>query len=145
MALLLWRAGFQSLYLSQESFDEHILDDMCSKVAPGDLDVAFRHLADAGYSPAQVNVYLMAGLPGQATESIKESIRHVLSLGARPRLAFFSPVPGTSTWERLVKLGIFDRDADPLVHNKLTFPYIWGDVSPQDFVTLKDLASKKVG
>ena len=142
MASLLWQARFQSLYLSQESFDEEILGDACSKVAPGDLDVAVGHLINAGYEPGQINVYLMAGLPGQGTESIKESIRHVQGLGARPRLAYFSPVPGTLTWERLVKLGVLDIDTDPLLHNKLTFPYIWGDVSPEDFVSLKRLASK---
>jgi radical SAM superfamily enzyme YgiQ (UPF0313 family) len=142
LASLLWQAHFQSLFLSQESFDEDILDDACSKVAPGDLDVALRHLIDAGYDPSQINVYLIAGLPGQETEGIKESIRYVQASGARPRLAYFSPVPGTMTWKRMVKLGVLDLDTDPLLHNKLTFPYLWSDVSPEDFVRLKELASK---
>jgi radical SAM superfamily enzyme YgiQ (UPF0313 family) len=144
LASLLWRARFQSLYLSQESLDEGILGDACSKVAPQDLDVALHHLTNAGYESGQVNVYLMAGLPGQSIESIRESIRQVQRLGARPRLAYFSPVPGTSAWERLVNLGVMDRDADPLLHNKLTFPYIWGDVSPEDFDSLKELASHRI-
>jgi len=144
MATLLWQSHFESLYLSQESFDEAFFEDASSKVAPGDLEAAVRHLIDAGYKSSQLNVYLMAGLPGQDTESIKESIRHVHRLGVRPRLAYFSPVPGTSTWEKMVKLGILDRNADPLLHNKLTFPYIWGDVSPEEFVSLKDLASKGI-
>jgi radical SAM superfamily enzyme YgiQ (UPF0313 family) len=141
LASLLWRARFQSIYLSQESLDQGILDETCSKVEPHDLDVALQHLTNAGYEEGQINVYLMAGLPGQNTESIKESIRHVQSLRAKPRLAYFSPVPGTSTWKRLVNLGVLDKDADPLLHNKLTFPYLWGDVSPDEFVSLKELAS----
>jgi len=143
MASLLWRNRFRSLYLSQESLDETILGDTCSKVAPGDLDAALRHLTTAGYEPSKINVYLMAGLPGQDAESIRESIRNVQGLGARPRLAYFSPVPGTSMWKKMVKLGLLDREADPLLHNKLTFPYIWGGMSPEDFLGLKELAGQR--
>jgi radical SAM superfamily enzyme YgiQ (UPF0313 family) len=141
LASLLRQNRFQSLYLSQESLDEGILGDACPKVAPRDLDAALLHLTNAGYAAGQINVYLMAGLPGQNTESIRESIRHVQRLGARPHLAYFSPVPGTPTWKRLVDLGVLDKDADPLLHNKLTFPYVWGDVNPEDFVSLRELAS----
>jgi hypothetical protein len=65
-------------------------------------------------------------------------------LSAKPHLAYFSPVPGTSTWNKLVNLGVLNNDADPLLHNKLSFPYIWGDVTHEDFINLKELASAKI-
>jgi radical SAM superfamily enzyme YgiQ (UPF0313 family) len=139
LAVLLRRANFQSLFLSQESFDERVLLDSSSKVSSKDLEIALNHLNNAGYKTSEINVYLMVGLPGQRVEGIRESIERVQALGARPRLAYFSPVPGTATWDNLVTKGIITRDVDPLLHNKLAFPYTWGEMFPSDFESLKDL------
>jgi radical SAM superfamily enzyme YgiQ (UPF0313 family) len=143
LATLMIRANFRSLFLSQESFDKKILEDSCSKVSSIDLEIALSHLKNAGYRPSAINVYLMVGLPGQGVEGIRESIRKVQSLGARSRLAYFSPVPGTATWEYLITEGIIQSDVDPLLHNKLAFPYTWGEIYPSEFVALKDLARKE--
>jgi len=145
LASLFRRANFRSLFLSQESFDNTVLEDSCGKVSSKDLEIALAHLKNAGYDPSEVNVYLMVGLPGQSTESIRESIRRVGSMGARPRLAFFSPVPGTTTWNKLLAKGIIPNDTDPLLHNKLAFPYTWGEMFPSDFEELKDLAKIEPG
>lgn len=139
LAVLMKQANFQSLYLSQESFDTKVIEDSCSKVSSTDLEIALKHLKNAGYRPSEINVYLIVGLPGLRVEGIREGIRRVQSLGARPRLAYFSPVPGTATWDRLIAQGIIQSDVDPLLHNKLAFPYTWGEMFPSDFVALKDL------
>ncbi|MBN1272460.1 MAG: cobalamin-dependent protein [Candidatus Aminicenantes bacterium] len=130
------KAGFQSLFLSQESFDSGVLAGACSKVEPADLDEALNHLDKAGYIRSEVNVYLLVGLPGIHASVVKEDIRRVRKLGARPRLAYFSPVPGTVEWRKLVEKGIFAEDTDPLLHNKLAFAYIWGDITPEEFESL---------
>jgi radical SAM superfamily enzyme YgiQ (UPF0313 family) len=145
LASLFKRANFRSLFLSQESFDKTVLEDSCGKVSPTDLTMALAHLKNAGYDPSEVNVYLMVGLPGQNAESVRDSIRRVQSLGAKPRLAFFSPVPGTTTWDRLFAKGIIPDDSDPLLHNKLAFPYIWGEMFPSDFEELRNLARIEPG
>jgi radical SAM superfamily enzyme YgiQ (UPF0313 family) len=139
LAVLMKRANFQSLYLSQESFETEVIENSCSKVSPTDLEIALKHLKNAGYRPSEINVYLMVGLPGQRVEGIRKSIQKVQSLGARPRLAYFSPVPGTATWHHLITQEIIQSDVDPLLHNKLAFPYTWGEMFPSDFVALKDL------
>jgi radical SAM superfamily enzyme YgiQ (UPF0313 family) len=144
-AILMKRANFQSIYLSQESFEKKVLDDSCSKVSLFDLEVALNHLKKAGYRPSEVNVYLMVGLPGQEVEGIRESIVRVQALGAIPRLAYYSPVPGTRTWTGLVTKGIIQSDADPLLHNKLAFPYTWGEMFPSDFVALNTLINTDPG
>jgi len=136
IADLLWKAGVKSLFLSQESFEPDILRRSCSKVAPGDLENALKHLRAAGFLPSQIRVYLLAGLPRQSLEGIRESIRRVQSLGLRPFLAYFSPVPGTRDWSYLVEKRFLAQDADPLLHNKLVFPYTWWDHAPEDFDSL---------
>lgn len=144
LATLFKKANFQSLFLSQESFEDIILHNTASKVSEGDLEKALACLERAGYSRHQVNVYLMVGLPEQDASGVKESILHVQSLGAKPRLAYFSPVPGTGEWEKMVGKGCIEKNADPLLHNKLTFPYIWGNFSPLDFLEIKSMVNAPI-
>jgi radical SAM superfamily enzyme YgiQ (UPF0313 family) len=139
LANLLKLAGFRSLYLSQETFDEELIRKSCPKVTCGGLGKALDHLERAGFDRKEVNVYLIVGLPGQNLSGIEKSILQVRQLGARPRLAYFSPIPGTADWEKLVSAGHMDRDADPLLHNKLVFSYLWGDISQEDLKNLKSL------
>lgn len=141
LATLFREASFQSLFLSQESFDQKVLARASSKVSKGDLEIALAHLEGAGYRRRDINVYLMMGLPGQDVSAIKDSIRHVHRLGAVPSLAYFSPVPGTEEWQGLVNKGYLSQDADPLLHNKIAFIYLAGDISPRDFEEIKALAS----
>jgi radical SAM superfamily enzyme YgiQ (UPF0313 family) len=145
LASLFKRANFRSLYLSQESFEERVLAKAAAKVSPKDLERALENLERAGYSRSLINVYLMAGLPEQDISGIRESVRQVQRLGAKPRLAYFSPIPGTPEWNTLVENDIFSKDVDPLLHNKLTFPYLWGNFSSEDFESLDELLSKKTG
>lgn len=133
LAALFRRAGVRSVYLSQESFDESLLGRACPKISPDDLEKALRHLQAAGYPRGEVNVYLIVGLPRQDAGLVRESIRIVHRLGARPRLAFFSPVPETEEWRRTVASGRLSENADPLLHNKLAFAYLWGDECRRDF------------
>jgi hypothetical protein len=144
LSSLLKKAGFHSLFLSQETFDEALIKDSCPKVSAEDLKQALGHLERAGFSRSEINVYLMVGLSNQDISGIKEGIRRVQSLGAKPKLAYFSPIPGTLEWDRLVSKGYLDQDADPLLHNKLVFPYYWGSFSADEFQSLKDMALARI-
>ena len=143
MASLFKRANFESLYLSQESFEERVLAKASAKVSVKSLENALENLERAGYRRQDINVYLMVGLPEQDISGIKQSIRHVLRLGARPRLAYFSPVPGTPEWHTLIKKGMLSPNTDPLLHSKLTFPYLWGNFSSEDFESLQEILNKQ--
>lgn len=145
LASLFKKANFQTLFLSQESFDRSVLAKAGYKVTGGDLERAVVHLEKAGYKRHEINVYLMIGLPGQSVDGMRESILHVQSLGAVPRLAYFSPVPGTKEWKDLVEKKYMAEDADPLLHNKLAFIHLSGEISPLEFRSLRDLALKREG
>ncbi|HEX2695521.1 MAG TPA: radical SAM protein, partial [Acidobacteriota bacterium] len=136
-ARLLRRAGVRSLFLSQESVDDDLLRERASKVVPEDLGRALSALEDAGYSRRDIGVYLIAGLPGQGAEAVREAVRRVLSLGAVPRLAHFSPIPGTQEWETLVRRGALAAEADPLLHNKTVGPWLWGSLSPDELADIR--------
>jgi len=137
-AELFFKADFKSLFLSQETFDSNIIHQSCPKISPGDLEKAVKNLKQAGYAKKDINVYLLTGLPGQNLQSVKQSIERVLQLGLRPRLAYFSPVPKTPDWKKLISEKRLNPNHDPLLHNKLVAPYYWGDISPQEFNSLKN-------
>ena len=133
LARLFRKAGVRSVFLSQESLDDGLLGRACPKVSSADLGRALASLEAAGYPRAEVNVYLIAGLPDQDLHFVRESIRGVRRLGARPRLAFFSPVPGTADAKRAAAGESGGGDADPLLHNKLVSVYLRGDSSRAAF------------
>jgi radical SAM superfamily enzyme YgiQ (UPF0313 family) len=136
LALLLKKAGFRSLYLSQDTFEEKLIKESCPKVSPDDLDRALDHLERAGFMRKQINVYLMVGFPDQGISGVRESVLKVQRLGAKVRLSYFSPIPGTADWGKIISRGYLNEDDDPLLHNKLVFPYMWGDISSDEFESL---------
>jgi radical SAM superfamily enzyme YgiQ (UPF0313 family) len=135
-ARLMRAAGLKSLYLSLESTDADLMRERGPKASPADLENALRELEAAGYDRSDVGVYLITGIPGQSAAGVAESIRFVRGLGAVPRLAHFSPIPGTVEWAGLVRAGILGDDADPLLHNKTAFAYLKSGLPPGELEAL---------
>ncbi|MFQ6081812.1 MAG: B12-binding domain-containing radical SAM protein [Candidatus Aminicenantia bacterium] len=140
LALLLKKANFKTIRLSLESSNQELLKKVCPKVTLEDFEKALTNLEKAGYKRKEIEVYLIVGLPDQKKEEIEESIYYVYRLGAKSRLAYFSPIPGTSEWEKLVEKELISPEADPLLHNKLAFSYITGSILPSEFEYLKNLS-----
>jgi radical SAM superfamily enzyme YgiQ (UPF0313 family) len=136
-ARLMRAAGFRSLYLSLESTDEELMRERSPKASAADLERALAELEAAGYERSAVGVYLIMGLPGQAPSSVAESVRFVRGLGATPRVAYFSPIPGTGEWTTLVREGVLAEDSDPLLHNKTAFAYLKGGLPAADLAAFK--------
>jgi len=143
LARLMKEAGFQSIFLSLESTDSSLLEKTGPKVKPSDLEQALKHLEAAGFSREDLSVYLLVGLPEQDKKQVLDSLEYVRKLGVRPRLAYFSPVPGTTEWEKLIKTGKLKPDSDPLLQNKLAFPYFWSKITPEDFAEIKQFLLEK--
>ena len=136
-ARLMRAAGVRSLYLSLESIDEALLEERSPKASVADLERALGELERAGYERREINVYLIMGLPGQGISGVGESVRFVRGLGAIPRVAFFSPIPGTAEWTVLVGKGVLADDSDPLLHNKTAFAYLKSDIAGPEFAAFK--------
>jgi radical SAM superfamily enzyme YgiQ (UPF0313 family) len=113
-----------------------LIKESCPKVSPDDLDRALDHLERAGFMRKQINVYLMVGFPDQGISGVREGVLKVQRLGAKVRLSYFSPIPGTADWGKIISRGYLNEDDDPLLHNKLVFPYMWGNISSDEFESL---------
>ncbi|MBW1917827.1 MAG: cobalamin-dependent protein [Deltaproteobacteria bacterium] len=126
------RLGLETTALGQERLD--------SKVQEGDLEQALAALREAGFTRAQIGVYLLIGLPQQEDSQIAASIRQVRALGATPVLAQYSPIPYTALWPEAVRVSRYDLAAEPLYHNNSIFP-CWPEFSWPRCSRLKRLAT----
>jgi radical SAM superfamily enzyme YgiQ (UPF0313 family) len=138
-ALALKASGVRSLHLSLESVDNNLLAAKSPKAEAADLPRALASLERAGYSSREIAVYLIMGLPGQAIGDIEEGIRFVRRQGAVPKVAYFSPIPGTVEWDTLVSAGILRDDADPLLHNKTAFAYLGSRLARPGLEAVREL------
>ncbi len=142
LAILLKNAGFKTIRLGLESSNEEFLKRVSPKITLQEFENALDNLERAGYKRSEIEVYLIVGLPNQSKEEIEESIYYVYKQGAKSRLAYFSPVPGTVEWKKMIEKGMISPESDPLLHNKLAFSYIAKTILPEDFEYLKDLSFK---
>ena len=76
--------------------------------------LAVLFLKKAGFSEKQVGAYLLAGLPGQSSESILESIKTVKEAGIMPIPAYYTPIPHTGLWKDAVLSSRYDLESDPI-------------------------------
>ncbi len=119
---LLRKAGVKTIRFGFETSDLLRQKLTGGKVDNEELAAAVINLKQAGYSPYDIGIYLLCGLPGQSAQEISESIRYVKSLGARPILAEYSPIPGTALWSEAVLTSPDPIAREPLFHNNTLLP-----------------------
>lgn len=135
---LMYRSGFRTLRFGFETSDSERQLRTGGKVSNEHLHSAFTYLKEAGYAPQDIGLYLLCGLPEQDAREVEESIRFVLSLGARPILAEFSPIPGTALWNKAVETSSYDIANEPLFHNNSLLPCRHEHFSCEDYRKLKN-------
>lgn len=133
LARLMYKSNFKTIRLSFETSNESRRKDMYSKVSNYDLVQAVDHLTEAGYKAKELEAYVLMGLPGQDLEEVIASIIFVHNLGIQISLASFSPIQGTREFNKAVKMGLIDKDIDPLLTNKTIFPLSGSNFSYETF------------
>lgn len=138
MAELLKAAGTKTLFIGLESSDPEFQSKTGGKVFNREFEESVRNLHSAGFSPEEIGVYLMAGLPETRFEDIKRSIDYVFDCGATPRIVEYSPIPGTPLWEKAVKRSPFPLEDEPLFHNNTVLPCRWSGFDEEHLGLLKE-------
>jgi radical SAM superfamily enzyme YgiQ (UPF0313 family) len=134
---LLFAAGFKTIRLGLETMRRDRQVEWGGKVDSEMFGRGVKNLLSAGFQSEDIGVYLMAGLPGQTVEEVRESIQLVHAAGAQPYISEYSPVPGTALWVEACRVSPFDLEAEPLTHNNTFLA-----CRREDF-TLADLESLK--
>ena len=142
-AQMLWDSGFKTIRLSLEGVDPQIQSASTVKVLFEEYQEAVANLQSAGYTAAELETYILAGLPGQNPSAIANSIRHVLALGATPKLAEFSPIPQTVLFAEAIKSTPQLLDEPLLQNNTIYCTHVGKTISPDTLQSLKSLARNK--
>ena len=143
IAFLMRKAGFTTIRLGLETSSMERQLATGEKVSNEVFREAVRNLQRAGYSPEEIGVYILVGLPGQSKEEVEDTIHFVWNCGARPYLAEYSPIPGTHLWEEAIKISPFDLKGEPLFHNNTILPLRWEGLQWGDLRDLKGLIQKE--
>lgn len=137
IARLMYDVGFKTIRLGLETCDAGGQRSMGNKITNAEMARAIGYLKEAGFRREDIGVYLLAGLPGQRRSEVVESIRFVQRCGAAPKLAEYSPIPGTPLWGSALKSSPFDLKGDPLFHNNSILPCRWEGFTWEDLQELK--------
>jgi radical SAM superfamily enzyme YgiQ (UPF0313 family) len=138
VADLLFRSQFKTIRLGFETSNENEQMETGGKVTNQEFHAAVRNLRKAGYSPEEIGVYLLVGMPGQRVNEVEESIAFTKDVGARPILVEYSPVPGTPLFSKATAMSSFDLKNEPLFHNNSILPCQWEGFTLADCRRLKD-------
>jgi len=140
-ARLMFQAGFKTLRLGLETTSLDIRNELDKKVSVTEFIRAVTCLKEAGFDKNMIGVYLLAGLPGQQTEFIENSIQSVKQTGATPILAHYSPIPKTALWGQAVASSRYNLESDPIFTNNAILPCQNEPFSWQTISHLKKLAA----
>ena len=140
-ATLLFRTNFKTIRLGFESIHRDILDRSSNKVTLSQMSLAIRNLENAGYRRKDLEVYLLFGLAGQNRNSMEETLLFMGDLGVIPRLAYYSPVPGTVDFRDLQKRGILSTEINLYETNKTYFVYAKSGLNESDIQKIKELTN----
>jgi len=141
-ARLMFRAGFKTLRLGLETAAFDFKNELDKKVTVAEFIRAVACLREAGFDKNMIGVYLLAGLPGQTTDFIENSIETVRLTDSIPILAYYSPIPKTALWGKAVASSRYNLESDPLFTNNAILPCQNEPFSWQTISHLKKLAAK---
>jgi len=144
-------AGFRTIRLAFEGISAAVQRASKNKVSCRELETALHNLRevedDSGvfndYSDSawDIGIYLLIGMPGQVIDEVVEAIEYINGLGAKIKLAEYSPVPGTE--EFLYASKLYPQVVDePLSHNKSTFATVGMGVDYDTFDEVKAMAKR---
>jgi len=116
------KAGFETIRIGLESSADDFHRKTGGKTNIKSFISAVRHLKEAGFSREQIGAYLLVGLPGQSARQIEDDVERVLEAGAYPKLAEYSPIPGTPMWKDAIESSQYPIEKEPLFHNCTLLP-----------------------
>ena len=142
LALLLANAGFQEVRIGLESVNPVAQKNMGDKVNLKSFERALFLLKKAGFNH-NIFIYILAGLPFQKWEEVKEAIDYVMALGAQPYIAEYTPIPHTILFEQFYRHARYPIRQNAIYQNNALFPFAWEGFTEENLVFLKSYAKDR--
>lgn len=136
-AELMKRAGFSEVRLGLETSDAALQRRTGGKVTRDAFERATRLLKRAGFRNHEIRAYVLAGLPLQKAQEVRQTIDYVAALSVQVSLADYSPTPHTPLFEEYRHLARYPVAEEPLFQNNSLFPFAWEGFSDEDLNDLK--------
>ena len=137
VAEAMFDAKFETVRISLETADDERQKLHGDKVTRKEFEAAMKSLFHAGYKPGQIGVYLLAGMPGQSMEEVKESIRFVHDNGGLVKISLYSPIPGTEDFLKYPESIQKQLREEPLLQNCSIFPLLFNYISWTEYEEMK--------
>ncbi|MDL1970532.1 MAG: radical SAM protein [Candidatus Desulfofervidaceae bacterium] len=134
VAKIMFQAGVKTVRLGLETASPKRHDQ---KLTREEFIQAVHYLHEVGFTPSQIGSYILIGLPGQTKAEVEETIVFAQKLGITPRLAEYSPIPGTKLWPEALQCSQYDLANEPLTHNNSILPCAHSSLSWEDIKELK--------
>lgn len=123
------KAGFKTIRLGLESTSDNFHKTSGGKTSWKDFVRAVGYLKDSGFDTSEIGVYLLVGLPGQTSAQIEQDVENALEAGAYPKLAEYSPIPGSALWSVSINASRYPIDKEPLYQNCSLLPVATSEVN----------------
>ncbi|MCX7625177.1 MAG: B12-binding domain-containing radical SAM protein [Candidatus Sumerlaeaceae bacterium] len=135
--------GFRTIRVSLETANDSHLEKMNRRIRLKHFREAMKNLRAVGYGPSEIGVYILCGLPGQTRAEVRESIDVAIGEGGTPRLAEFSPIPGTAEWKWAIQATSLPLEEEPLLQNNSIYWWLSGSMTPEELAELKRYALRQ--
>lgn len=140
LATLLANAGFREVRIGLESINPAVQKDTGGKIDLRGFERALTALKKAGFTKENMHVYILAGLPFQKWEEVKEAVDYIFGLGAKPYIAEYTPIPHTPMFEQFHSYARYPITIDALYQNNALFPFAWEGFTEEHLAFLKRYA-----
>jgi len=95
LAVLMKKLNFIRPYVSIETLDRELRQEISPKLETGDIERVASYLWEAGYKKGEVFCYMLFCLPGQDLQQVMRDCQILHAMGFSVNLTEFSPIPGT--------------------------------------------------
>lgn len=137
LAMLLKGAGFREVRIGLESMNPTVQKETGGKVDSGSFEKALSALRKAGFSRNDIHAYILAGLPAQKWEDVKDAVDYVLQSGATPYIAEYTPIPHTAIFEKYYSEARYPIKEDALYQNNALAPFAWDGFTEERLTFIK--------
>ncbi|MEM4267309.1 MAG: radical SAM protein [Candidatus Woesearchaeota archaeon] len=93
-------AGFKYVSLPLETSDDRYNKTLNRRTKTKDFDNAVSVLLRSGFSPKDITVFVLAGLPEQDIENVVDSVLKAFEHGCRLSIMPFTPIPGSEEFSK---------------------------------------------
>lgn len=131
VAVAMKQAGFETIRIGFETSSDEFHRRTGGKTGRMEFLNAVKNLLDAGIPGGSIGAYLLVGLPGQTTSEVEDDVELVLRSGVVPKLAEYSPIPGTAMWSAAIRASRYPLETEPLFHNCTLLPAASDSLDPK--------------